>query len=206
MRVFERCSFRSLKLRTFASLLVFFVFGLSAACLNAAILLVNPGSGTLNVSRWEGSSPVNPKADDIESITGTSLELTELYKADVGAPSDTGPFASSYLTTYLNSPSDPQDADFEYVGGMVMNANYALLKGGRAQDPVWYVYNLQATDVGPWNGTDKIEFRGFWPQQNAISHIAFYGVLDSGIPEPVSLMIWGMGAAGLVLAGRRRPA
>ena len=138
---------------------------------NAGALSLTPASGSLVA---QGTDPVNPDADDMEDITGSS-PLTLVYKNDQknGDPDgeEEGSFAGSYTTTYSNTADDPEDATIEYDGGPSISGNpiYLLVKDGAAHDPVWYVF-----DISGWNGTDTIELTGFWPQQGAISHVSIY--------------------------------
>jgi hypothetical protein len=143
-------------------LAVLFAAGMA---LNANALLLTPATAT-----WQGSVPNNPDADVIESITGTSAQLTLAYKDNVGG-SEEGSFASSYKTTYYNTPTDPQDAEIKYTtGGAVISGSpiYLLVKDGN-QTPIWYIF-----DISSWNGTEKIQLKTFWPAQGAISHVGIY--------------------------------
>jgi hypothetical protein len=143
-------------------LAVLFAVGMA---LNANALLLTPTDAD-----WQGSIPKNPKADDIETITGTSSQLTLLYKNDQGVGEE-GSLAGSYDTSYFNTPTDPKDAKIEYTGGSSVSGSpiYLLVKDGNS-NPIWYVF-----DITGWNGTDTIDLQNFWPEQGAISHVSIYG-------------------------------
>jgi len=131
--------------------------------LNANALLLTPADAD-----WQGSLPKNPNADNVEAITGTSAQLTTLYKSDFGVGEE-GSLAGSYDTTYSNSDTDPSDAKIEYKGGSIVSGSpiYLLVKDGN-HNPIWYIF-----DITGWNGTETIELKGFWPDGGAISHINF---------------------------------
>jgi hypothetical protein len=123
---------------------------------------------------------------------------TELYKQNVGG-AETGVLAGSYTTVFSNTVTAPSDATITYVAGMgfVGSTAWALVKDGNSS-PAWYLFDLTALG---WNGTDTLEFLGFWPDQGAISHVTLYG--GSVIPDGGSVAILlGLGLMGL--AGVRR--
>jgi hypothetical protein len=137
----------------------------------------------------------------IASITGNAPEL---YKQNTGAP-DEGSFAPYYQTTYSNTPADPSNALIEYVGGPgdpYINASplYLLVKDG-SQEPAWYLFGLNYSGAPYWNGTDDLVLLNFWPNQGAISHVAFYGT-GTAVPEPLTLLLLGFGFVGLAAVRR----
>ena len=142
--------------------------------LNANALLLTPATAT-----WQGSVPNNPDADAVETITGTSAQLTLAYKNNVGGGEE-GSFAGSYRTTYYNTPTDPEDAEIKYTGGTAITGNpiYLMVKDGN-QNPTWYIFNISS-----WNGTEKINLSDFWPSQGAISHVSiFTGSGSTTVPD-----------------------
>jgi|SRR5688572_921698 len=157
--------------------------------LNANALLLTPATAT-----WQGSIPNNPDPDAVEVITGTSAQLTLAYKDNVGG-SEEGSFASSYKTTYFNTPLDPQDAEISYTGGSIITGSpiYLLVKDGN-QTPIWYIF-----DISGWNGTERIDLNSFWPSEGAISHVSILsGSGGTRVPDAgSSLMLMGLALTSL---------
>jgi hypothetical protein len=194
-----------------------FAAGVGAAALffastAQATLTLTPTTGVLGTTRFETNDNSNFNADDVESLVGTALQLTEVYKQNVGDASDSGSFASSYQTTFSNAANDPEDALVDYISGAVITGTeiYFLVKDGN-QNPAQYVFKISAlpTTLGTgWNGTEDIVLDGFWPEEGAISHIAIYtGIGRAGqetAPEPATLAIWSLGLVGVGLVARRR--
>ncbi|MEW4487474.1 PEP-CTERM sorting domain-containing protein [Thalassoglobus sp. JC818] len=133
----------------------------------------------------------------LDGLIGNS---TELYKSDEETGTVSGPFASSYTTTYSNPVGDPGNALIEYVSGpKLTTANYLLVKDGN-QDPAWYLFAIN------WDGMMDISIEDFWPGNGAISHVALYqGDPFNTVPEPTTFALWGVaGIAGLVARRRRK--
>ena len=152
------------------------------------------GGGISCVVDTDPNTAKNPELSDLEAAFGiTGLE--ELYKDNVGG-SEEGPLASSYETTYANTPSDPSDAWIKLTGGTIVDCStgcVAVVKDGR-QLPGWYAFDL----TGLWNGIDDLHFEGFWPNQGSISHIALLSP-STTVPEPGILALVGIGLLGLGL-------
>lgn len=169
--------------KTFPSLLAVALVSIIASQLNATITLTPSDP---NIS---GADPQNPKADDVESITGFSGEMESLYKSNVGDPEE-GSFADSYNTTYGPDANDPEDATISWGGvpaPFITNPQYLVVKGGASGDPVWYLF-----DISDWDGQMDIVLTDFWPANNAISHLDIMGGIGEVIPEPASVIAWAL--------------
>lgn len=176
---------------------VIIVFGVVSS---ANALTITPAT----TPQWTGNQTNNNEVlAAIYTIMGSVLP--ELYKADVppAVPSESGPFQNSYQTTFSNSPSDPQDATIVYGGDplpyITASPLYLLVKDGSAT-PAWYLFGLNYTGAPNWDGKEDLELRGFWPDTGAISHVALYGT--AAVPEPITLLLLGLGLVGV--AGARR--
>lgn len=156
------------------------------------------------VAQWTTNENSNLNASEVATLVGYEGTLTELYKQDVGAGSDSGGFAGSYSTTFANSASDPQDATITYTGGLSITSNalYLLVKDGSAT-PAQYAFDLRNLVINnapySWNGTDTLLLDGFWPGKGAISHVAIYGGnTATNVPEGGSaLTLLGIAVSGL---------
>lgn len=174
-------------------------FGATTLAFSAAALQITPSTpGILT-----GSNNSNLSAAQIWNIVGGPT-LTELYKQNVGSGSDSGTFNQSYTTTFLNTPSDPMNANIVYDGGgdpfiSGFGSLWLYIKDGNHQ-PAFYLVNLATLG---WNGTETLELRNFWPQQGAISHVTILGGGTANVPDGgMTLMLLGTGLASL--AGIRR--
>lgn len=184
------------------------LFGVLAS-VSAHALSLTPASTPV----WTGPNNANMNASQIDAflltqgrdVNGT---LTEAYTQNVGG-SETGSFASSYVTTFNNTPSDPADALIDYISGPSITGGeiYLYVKNGR-HDPAFYIF-----DISGWNGTDDINLTGFWPQQGAIAHVTVLRTAGSPPPPPppppgvpdsgTTLALFGI-ALGTLGAARRK--
>jgi hypothetical protein len=157
---------------------------------------------TPSTPHWEGNVNNTPVIEAaIAAIIGNS---TELYKAEVDGGEE-GSYQGSYETEFFNTPTDPMDATITYVGGSVIPPTaYALIKDGNAI-PAWYLFNLTALG---WNGTEILQFQGFWPGTGAISHVSLYSGRNTPPPDVSSpdggsmAMLLGMSLMGIAAARR----
>ena len=131
---------------------------------------------------WTGTVNSNLNASQIDAflltqgrdVNGTLLEV---YKQNVGG-SESGSFASSYTTTFDNTPLDPADAFIDYISGPSIRGGeiYLYVKDGNHQ-PAFYI-----VDISSWNGTDDLSLTGVWPKKGAISHVTL--LRTEGTPPP----------------------
>jgi hypothetical protein len=165
-----------------------------------AIIILTPGDCIIGDNCWTSDVNSQPNADSIETLVGTSTELIELYKADVGG-GDSGPYAASYQTTFSNTASDPEDALIVYIGGSSITCPecYLSIKDGN-NAPSLYVFDFMS-----WNGTEDISLQDFWLGRGGISNVAIWGNINK-VPEPSSLLLMGIGLAGLGFTRRRKRA
>jgi hypothetical protein len=165
---------------------------------SAYALSITPTTGTDGVTRWDGDETSQSEIDSaISPIIGNA---TELYKQNVGG-SESGPFAGSYNTVFLDTPTDPSGATITYTGGPIIPEDaFMLVKDGN-QEPAWYLYNLTALG---WDGMDQLDLSGFWPNQGAISHIAFYSGGGTSVPDGgATVVLLGLGLTALALVRRK---
>jgi hypothetical protein len=158
---------------------------------NASAIFIDPTSGALNTTRWEGNdndqNTINPI---IASIVGNSVEQ---YKVE---PGESGPLAGSY------------DGSFTANGGLIDQTGpgvispdaYLLVKDGN-HEPAWYLFNMTALG---WDGTDDIILLGFWSgTQGSISHLTLYSGSGTTVPDGGSMLVL-LGGAVAVLGFLRR--
>ena len=155
---------------------------------NASALPITPSS----TPQWTHTDPARQTAAQIATLVGIS-SLTEVYKQEVGG-SEGGTLASSYTTTFSNTPSDPANALIDYISGSFITGGsiFLYVKDGN-NTPSGYIF-----DISGWNGTEDISITGFWPQQGGMSHVTILTgparVPDGG--TTVALLGFGIAALG----------
>ncbi len=166
---------------------------LLSAQAQAAIVTITPAT----TPQWTSSSTANLDAAAVSLIVGRTV--SELYKMNVGDPTDSGSAAGWYSTTFANTASDPQEATITWGGGSYIVCPYCflLVKDGNNQ-PAQYIF-----DIGSWDGKDTLQLNGFWTGNGAISHVAILGDPQRTVPAPATLALLGLGVLGLGLARRR---
>jgi hypothetical protein len=154
-----------------------------------------------------GTATANPTIqNEIKTFVATTYgcDISLVYKQDQGQePNDTGAFASSYSTVFLNPSNDPSGATVTYNGGPFITGEqiFLLVKDGN-QTPSYYFF-----DISSWNGTETLNLSGFWPQQGAISYVALYTCPDgdgNAVPEGgATLALLGIAIGGLGFLKRK---
>ena len=165
----------------------------------AEALVITPDS----TPRWttDINSQINSNADWLAAF-GFHPELPDtlpslLYKSEVGG-GDSGPYANSYDTSYMNTLAEPSDALIKYLGGSYMDCSvcYLLVKDGN-QSPAQYLF-----DISGWSGNEDISITGFWTGKGAISNVRILGTATR-VPEPATVALLGSGIAAICVRRRR---
>lgn len=169
--------------------------------LPANALTIDPSTGVIDVSRWEGPQTSQSAIDAV--IASYIFPAAELYKDDFGT-GESGSLMNSYETawTQLND-GEPEGAVISHEIGtpyIVPPPAFLLVKDGN-QDPAWYLFDLAALS---WNGTETLDLQNFWlGPGGAISHVALYGARQS-VPEPAIMLLLGSGLVALAGLSRKR--
>lgn len=175
---------------------------LALAPLSANALLITPSTGVCGLPTCLVMTGLQTGQSQIDTAIAEELGTsTEQYKQNVGG-SETGAFASSYLTEFFNSAADPEDATITYQSGSILSgATHLLVKDGN-HTPAWYLFRLS------WNGTDTIQLQDFWVGGGAISHVTIYGAggTTTRVPEPTTMGLLGAGLLAFGFMRRRKAA
>jgi hypothetical protein len=168
---------------------------------HALLITPDPGLGLIASGNETSQSDIDAI---LLGLIGTDFFQ---YKADVPdfpgpytPPDESGPLAGSYETVYFPE-DDPMDADIHYTGGPTVGSPAHLLVKDGNQVPAWYLFEL--SPLLGWDGMEILELRDFWPNQGAISHVALYGG-EVPIPEPTTILLLGIGLAGIAGFGRKK--
>jgi hypothetical protein len=150
----------------------------------------------------------NPTTADIEAAIlaqgGPAVSLFDLYDVNLGDGFDTGSYAGSYETSFINPPGDPdpgpENALITHAAGesSISCPDCFILVEDGASEPNWFVF-----DISGWNGTENIVMRNFWPGPGSITHVAILGSAV-GVPEPGILALVAVGLMGLGLSRHRK--
>jgi hypothetical protein len=162
---------------------------------SASAIIIDPDSGVLNTSRWQGNeNDQNDLNPIIASIVGNSVEQFKVESVISGplAGSYNGSFtADSGLISWTGTGQDD----------IIRPDAYLLVKDGN-HEPAWYLFNMTALG---WDGSsDDIVLFGFWSEtQGSISHLTLYSGSGTTVPDGGSMLVL-LGGAVTVLGFLRR--
>ena len=169
------------------------LLGLALAIAGAQAQAISLSPSTF--PQFSGSDPNNPKADDVETIVGTDVELVEAYKDDQD-DGESGSFADVYTSTYgtVEEPLSAATITFTGTEGeqIACPECFLLVKDGN-QNPIWYIF-----DLGDWDGMEVIELTDFWVGNGEISHITIFSD-GKAVPGPAPFVLMGIGLLGMAL-------
>lgn len=180
----------------------FLVAGMLGVATQAQALSITP----LTTPVWYSNTTPALNAADVKSIVGSPVDLSLVYKQDVGG-GESGAAAGYYSTSVVYT-TGASGATISWDGptmGISCPTCYVVVKDGN-NTPAQYLFTLNS-----WNGTDDLVFSDFWPANGAISHIAIFNNLAEGgggtvaaIPEPetYAMLLAGLGLVGF--AARRK--
>jgi hypothetical protein len=148
-----------------------------------------------------GFDPGMPAIEAIINAAVPGVTGNELYRVTPGTPNtEAFALAGSYETTFLPDPATKLNALITYVGGPIIAAPaYLLAKDGSVGG--WFFYNL--TGLG-WAGTENITLTGLFPNGGSFSHISMYGTTGTSVPEPLTILLLGLGFVGVAGVSRFR--
>lgn len=138
----------------------------------------------------------NIDENDVETLTGSLLQLTEQYKQNQGG-NEEKLFAPSYSTTF---PQNLKGATITYDGSpdpiITGSEIWALAKDGAHGHYLW--------NISGWDGMEQIVMSGLWPNQGTVSHVSIFSGGDAvRTPEGGSTVaLLGLGLALLAFARR----
>lgn len=178
------------------------VAGMMGVASQAQALSISPSTTPV----WYSNTTPALNAAAVASIVSSPVTLALVYKQDYGG-GEGGTAAGLYSTSFVNT-TGPSGATISWDGpSMAISCPtcYVVVKDGN-NTPAQYLFTLNS-----WNGTENLNFSGFWPTNGSISHIAIYNnVTSSGggsiaaIPEPetYAMLLAGLGLVGF--AARRK--
>jgi hypothetical protein len=166
-----------------------------ALAFNASALIVGPGSPVVT-----GDDNSNLSDAQITSLLSSYSvgPLSAVYQQLLNG-AESGSHAGSYTTTFANSPTEPQDADISFDGGLNLSGFSDLwlyVKDGTSR-PAYYLIDLKTLG---WDGESALQLRGFWPNDGSITQVRILGnssaVPDGGVT--VALLAAGLSGLGMV--------
>ena len=165
---------------------------------SASAVSVSPGTCGVTLTCWTTDDSSNLTETEIKSLVGTISDLTLFYRQDFNG-AESGSFADSFETVFLNSP-EPDGANISYTGGTSIDCPecYLIVKDFN-QTPAQYLFDLAA-----WNGTEILALTEFWPgaENGAISNVAIWGG-PAVVPVPAAVWLFGTALVGFIGFSRR---
>jgi len=162
------------------------------------------GANALTIT-WNPVAPYSPAVlfgdhNDVPgmlaAVNAVYPDAVEVYKKNSNGSEDFT-FKDNYEGTVgTNGGSIVHDAGDPFITGSQI---FFLIKDGNAS-PNWFLY-----DISGWNGTDTIEFNGFFPT-HSISHVSILagGSGDFRVPDGGSTVaLLGLGLGLLAFARRK---
>jgi hypothetical protein len=206
---------------TICSLLVASALLVFAAQAHATPITIDPSSSSLVITGADlppGTIVPSTKTSLIVDYIENTYATIELYKSDAAGTdpqSEDGDLIDSYTTVFNTVVSSDPDhdlstADITYDVGDIVSNGYLLVKDGN-NVPIWYLFDLGVTGL-MWDGKMKLELRDFWLGNGSISHVSLFGKRitppstppSPAIPEPTTVVLFGLGLAGLVGMGIKK--
>ncbi len=173
------------------------------ACLlitgQAYALVINPFSGDLNISRWEGVYSGQSDWKAALSLAGIDFRENQIFPGDTTASIAGGNYDVLW--------DGVTGVKVTFDSGTATDFQYLFVKDGNANQPPWYLFDLSLIAPTWAMAMDPLVLEDFWPEgvSGSISHISLHGEFTP-VPEPATFVLLGFGLLGLAGIGRKNTA